>query len=462
MKRTLIHRVAIVIAIATIALSCKGPVEKVFDKEWENGEMSQQDKKTLEKYFNENGDTDPSEYWKLCFDEGGDTTNKKNPWAVAVTKPKDVRVKVYVDNSDSMKGYYQSPKSAPVIEVLSAIQTFFGERDRNIQGYYVDSKSKNNFTSYPLDELVSDLTMKKLRKYDDSYQLSDIIGKMISDIKSDSTARVVDFLITDGIPSGTNEEINSTKERDFNILSAAALQRRISDKFIGTKDIAVSVYQFKSGFKGLYWFYNNDHKDMSFDSRPFYVIALGERELVTELAEKEAAGLEYFKAEKKVHFGGVDVSKMSFAPTRVESYEFEDSEKINKTIEISLKGLPYFAKNEKFLKKNATLKIDGKEIDSEKWRVESDYIITYTLNIEEDMEYPIEIVVKNATPSWVEGCTCYDDKKLLKDRPLEFVNKTFNLKYLIEGLKNGVTGSKGLVTLYHGKFTLSTKDGEDD
>ena len=78
------------------------------------------------------------------------------------------------------------------------------------------------------------------------------------------------------------------------------------------------------------------------------------------------------------------------------------------------------------------------------------------------MEYPIEIVVKNATPSWVEDCTCYDDKKLLKDRPLEFVNKTFNLKYLIEGLKNGVTGSKGLVTLYHGKFTLSTKDSEDD
>lgn len=457
MKRKLIQNVAIVIAIAVTAISCKNPVKEVFDKEWENGKISQQDKRSLEKYFEKDGYSDPSEYWQRCIEEGVDTAGRENPWAVVVAKPKDVKVKVYVDNSSSMKGYFESPVPAPVIEVLSAIQMFYGERDRNIQGYYVDSK--HNFTNYPLDSLVSDLTHKKLRGYYDSYQLDGIIGKMIENIKSDSTARVVNFLITDGIPSGTNQEVNGT---DFNKISAAALQQRISSKFLGTKDIAVSVYRFKSGFKGEYWFYNNSKINKAFNSRPFYVIALGERELVTELAEKEAAGLDYFNAEYKVHFGGVDASKMSFTPARVESSEFEDDDKIKKTIEISLKGLPYFARNEKFLKKNAILKVDGKEIESEKWNVASDRIITYTMDIEEDMEYTIEIIVKNATPSWVEDFTCYDDIDLLNKRPLEFVNKTFNLKYLIEGLKNGVTGSKGLVTLYNGKFTLSTKDNEDD
>ena len=82
-------------------------------------------------------------------------------------------------------------------------------------------------------------------------------------------------------------------------------------------------------------------------------------------------------------------------------------------------------------------------------------MISFKLEVEQDERYKIEIRILNSTPSWVEECTCYDDKdKKMSD--LEFNSKTFNFKYLIEGLKEGVTGMKGAVVLYENTFEINT------
>lgn len=238
-------------------VGCNNPVEKVFDKDWTS--MSKEDKEALENYFKKQGYDNPQDYWNLCADEGADTAGRINPWYLSV-KAKPVKVKVYIDNSSSMEGYFNSLNSSPIIEVLSGIQQFFGKMDNNIQGYYVDKQK--NFANYSLDSLIADLTIKKLRNYQDSYQLDQLIGRMVNDFKKDNKTKLISFLITDGIPSGSNEEINHSINRSFNKQSASALQYRIASKFYGTNSIAVSVYLFMSGFNGRYWYYNNKNNSL--------------------------------------------------------------------------------------------------------------------------------------------------------------------------------------------------------
>ena len=442
--------VVIMCAVMLGVTSCKNPVKDVFAKNWVS--MDETDRKNLETYFNDQGYDETDVYWELCAEEGADTAGRINPWAAAPAVSKKVKVSVYVDNSSSMKGYYNSSKSAAVIEVLSGIQQYFSSEDDDIQGYYVDKG--HDYVGYALDSLVADLTMKKLRNYDDSYQLDKIIGRMIDDYKSNVNESVISFLITDGIPSGTNEEINSTRpERNFSIISAAALQQRIASKFVGVQGMAVSVYQFISGFDGKYWYYDNSNEPKHIENRPFYVVVLGDRRKVSELAKKEAEGLNLFKAKEKVHFGGVDASKIFMNHTEITSDDFDDDGEADMNIDIIVEGLPYFARDEKFLKKNATLKINGKNVDN--WNVQNGRMISFKLEVEQDERYKIEIRILNSTPSWVEERTCYDDKdKKMSD--LEFNSKTFNFKYLVEGLKEGVTGMKGAVVLYENTFEINT------
>lgn len=430
-------------------VGCNNSVEKVFEKDWTS--MSKEDKEALENYFKEQGYNNPQDYWDLCADAGADTTGKINPWVMSV-KATPVKVKVYIDNSSSMEGYFNSPNSSPIIEVLSGIQQFFGKMDNNIQGYYVDKQK--NFANYSLDSLTADLTIKKLRNYQDSYQVDQLIGRMVNDIKKDNENKIISFLITDGIPSGSNEEINHSINRSFNKQSASALQYRIASKFYGTSNIAVSVYQFMSGFNGRYWYYNNDKKSINLSNKPFYVIAIGDRQLVSELAEKEAEGLQMFKSNNKIHFGGVDETKIIFSHPDVSPSQFDGEDKIHIISNISLEGLPYFARNDKFLEKNCTLKINGQEWKYGKWKVPSGRSIDIPMDVEIESTYTIYIRITNTTPSWVDTYTCLDDKK----EGIDLSKKTFNLKYLVEGLKYGVTGSKGDVTLYEHEFEFNTNE----
>lgn len=444
------------LCVSILILSCffigcinSSPVKEIFDKEWVDGNISKEDKITLEKYFQSNGDSIFSEYWDLCFWEGADTTGKKNPWQENPVQAKEIEVSVYIDNSSSMEGYFKSSMSAPVIEVLSAIQQYYSRND--IRGYYVDKDRQSQFISIDLDSLISDLTMKKIKNFGDSYQLDGLIGKMVQDYnKKKSNKRVISFFITDGIPSGSNDEINGTRpQKNFNIVSASTLQSKIARKFINVKGLAASVYRFRSGFEGEYWYYNNAHKRKSIPDRPFYVLVLGDRDLVSEFAEKESQGLNFFESENKVHFGAIDKSLISFFHDSVDSDSFDESDTIQILAEIVIKGLPYFARTETFLKNNMDLKVNN---DSCNW-VLNNGIIRIPLTVEQYNSYIIDISIRNSTPSWVDEFTSFND---IEDGDNALHYKTFNLKYFIEGLKNGVTGSKGEIILYENTFTIDT------
>jgi hypothetical protein len=396
----------------------------------------------------------------LCAEDGGDTTDRVNPWA-GILKDKPVKISVYVDNSTSMKGYFLSNNLSPLVTVLSGIQQLYAGNE--ISGYYVE---KNSLKSYSFDKLSRDITQKKLSGYSDAFQLDGLIANIVSNYKANcNNDDIINFIITDGIPSGTNEEIRNSRNRMFNISSASLLQARIATAFNGAKGIAASVYQFKSGFDGGYWYYDNlSPKLEHWSNRPFYVIAIGSKDLVMSLAEKENDGLvENFKPANKVHFGAVDKDKIKLTgpfedgtvvdPTVFKEAQDEDGYNGTVTIhpQLQLTGLPYFARTEEFLKNNMTITLDGKVPN---WKLEGKNL-TITMRIEQFKTYKLKIKINdNTTSFWVDNATCLNDRKV-GDK--ELANKTFNLKFLVEGLKSGVSGS----VLFENEFEIST-DAEEN
>ena len=470
-----IASIVLLIAATFLLQGCKNPVEEVFSKDWTT--MSKEDKAKLEKYFKSEGYSDSSQYWELCYNEDVDTTGRVNPWKKGSVIEKNSVINLYIDNSSSMKGYFESKNLSPLITVLSGIQQYFS--GSNINGYYIE---KESIKEYPFDQLTTDLTSKKLSGYSDAIQYK----------KESQNSNVIDFIITDGIPSGSNDEVNPKKEngeviikdpnnRTFNIDYATTLQSRIANALSGIKDIAASVYQFQSGFNGDYWFFNNTKEYKNWDLRPFYVLVIGNKDMVMKLAESENKGLEFFNSINKVHFGSVDKEAIKLSGpftkgTIVDPEEFKEAEEeegykgyILIRPQLSLAGLPYFARSVSYIKKNAKITLDGKDFPfvdkdakQEGYKIERE-MLTFQLKVEQLKKYKLKVSLKNTTPSWVDESTCLNDKSA---SDLILKSRTFNLKYLVEGLKNGVTGSKGDVILYEKEFVIDTNaldsDSDDD
>lgn len=485
-KIKLITGSVLLIAMAFILQGCPNPpVQDVFSKKWKT--MSNEDKVKLEQYFKSEEYEDDSEYWDLCFELGGDTTGRINPWSIT-NPPKGVVINLYIDNSSSMKGYFESKNLSPLITVLSGIQQYFS--GSNINGNYIE---KETIKEYPFDQLTTDLSSKNLSGYSDAIQLDGLIKIIAVQYKNESQkSNVIDFIITDGIPSGSNDEVNPKKEngeviikdpnnRTFNIDYATTLQSRIANALSGIKDIAASVYQFQSGFNGDYWFFNNTKEHKNWDLRPFYVLVIGNKDLVMQFAESENKGLEFFNSNNKVHFGSVDKEAIKLSGpfmkgTVVDPEEFKEAEEeegYNGYIvirpQLSLAGLPYFARSASYIKKNAKITLDGKELPfvdkdakQQGYKIERE-MLTFQLKVEQLKKYKLKMSIKNTTPSWVDESTCLNDKTA---SDLELRSRTFNLKYLVEGLKNGITGSKGDVILYEKEFVIDTNaldsDSDDD
>lgn len=457
MKKLILGFMAVVfIVLLSGCDNLQKTVENVFERNWK--EMSANDKKLLEAAFEKNGNTNPEEYWDLCAEMDVDTVGRKNPWAkLPISRPTSINV--YIDNSSSMKGYFQSPNVAPLIEVLSGLTQYY---HNNITGYYVE---KDSLKEYNWNNLLSDLTAKKLSNYSDAFQLDGLIRQIMEDYtRKSSKFKVISFILTDGIPSGTNEEINQSEKKRFNITSASTLQARIATSVGLCEGIGASVYQFSSGFDGKYWQYNNNSVVKHWLKRPFYLIAIGDKELILELAEKEQSGLQFFKANNKVHFCAVNKSEIQLTSNVFEggstkisatAFEEEDKERLSIHVQLSLSGFPYFVRTQSFLENNARITLDGKPVTD--FKVEGK-MLTIPMTVERIREYKLNIKIRNTTPSWVEEATCLDDK--LED-DASLVNKTFNLKYLVEGLKNALTGSHGDVTLFEKTFVICT-DNENN
>lgn len=194
--------------------------------------------------------------------------------ALNVTEAPFRKFYIMLENSASMEGYSKSSHnrdfSTPVISLWNAV----GNDTQVETGYaHHDKNSKCEFEQVSADKFQADLTNGKT-KTSTSSPIDQIIGYAVNLTDDTSVAAI----ITDGIMSGTNDEIlSSLPNRMWTYNNMPVLEQRVREAMLMAcqKGLAFSVYQFETSFKGTYYNFKNLKQSMNEVERPFYIILLG-------------------------------------------------------------------------------------------------------------------------------------------------------------------------------------------
>lgn len=390
-------------------------------------------------------------------DENDTAAPKSNP------VKKDLVVNVFLDNTSSMEGYAKAKDASKFNEVFNGLYAYFSDTATAINGYYTIS-NKTSVKGKPISQtIIKPVDFETLRSqinaknvvFTDSYQLPDFFNAVVDKTVSDVSHDVISFFVTDGILSGTNEEIHH--DPLFNINSASTVQSRISDALKKLDDnYATAIFQFKANYKGEYYKYNNDHETVLTNvPRPFYVIAIGPQDKLNAFYKQVEKGQENFKPTEKVLFSrGLKDMKVNTLDAEYEKdtifIKMEDSRKSHQ-FNIEKSVLPSYADNN-----SLEILWNGQPVDVEfqNGKYKFDLILDNY-----DPGKSLTIRLKSNLPAWVTTCHSSNDNPISNKNTAE-LGKTFNLKYLVKGIKDGILHLTGSEYDMEWNYTICT-DRED-
>lgn len=365
------------------------------------------------------------------------------------------------DKSLSMRGYMETSDSrfygaiSSVINIASVDSChFYGEKEEK----GIDKESFNN------------LINKRGIKWSGESNIKSMIESMIQHI---NTGDDICLLVTDGILSGSNDDITHSPNRGYNITHRIDLTNSIKAMFEKQAgNMSALVIRYKAKFKtsakilnkdGWYYYcYNNDKKIIIDQDRPYYIIAIGKTDKVkffeSKLKESERPDqLVSTPSEQMVLIGDdfADYGCVKLSYKRgVERDKGNDIYKIKSeynnadsmvcfTTDISC--LPEYMRKEDYFEKNVELLVRFGLNNAEKQPMALDTKFRSMTVVEKNGNSTLQLYLsasqlqnseltfrlKYALPKWVENKSSDDDLKIDSD-PLE-MDRTFNLKYLIAG-----------------------------
>ncbi len=170
---------------------------------------------------------------------------------------------IFIDASISMKPYFTPKVTKDIVQMFQGLK---GEHNTSI--YFLGNTTKH--TGYVTDILnyASKQADKQTTTFDSFFRTE---GQL-----ADTSSNLV-FLVTDGIMS-----IGPTKNTEEALIQ---LGNRIKYALQGKKNLAAAIFRYKAPFKGTYT--NQLDKGMYIDTiRPFYVIALGQKQYMRWLKDQ--------------------------------------------------------------------------------------------------------------------------------------------------------------------------------
>lgn len=372
----------------------------------------------------------------------------KDQWLFPNVMPKDVKVKVFLDNTESMMGYMGTDDQS-FAHAVSFVENFCKNKNySNICGYYLDNKG---IKQVEWRQFRDDITNNHVRKPSDSYSLHEFLSTISVEIAQDEKYSTLAIFVTDGIPSGTNEQIRNSPNRRYNIENDVNLINDISNAVKSLKiDNAVSIYQCNGKFKGLYRFYNNDSETFN-EVRPFYIIVIGHKKLVEQYSKyvnnEVEAGHDVFRPKNQVHFINKTDSKAltlisdditSISGNNNEYYVNEtkvnDGEAKNLKINIPLNGLAdYIKQDTATVRKSVNVFVAQKLQEYKFTKLNDKWAIELVIPKMDYSELSVVIQVTDVLPNWVEHFNEPNDK--MKHQG------TFGLRLLVQGLREGFFGN---------------------
>ena len=263
----------------------------------------------------------------------------------------------------------------------------------------------------------------------------------------------ISFLLTDGILSGSNEQIRNSNERKFNIEKREWMAGEIRNIFEGKDTLSAILIRYIAGFNGTYSCYNNDSKLLNKYERPYYIVVVGKWKYVKYIEEHLRSGkskpYDFYamfgdeQTYKGVRFSYRDgVRKMDADGSLVIKGDVRRDGDVVLSADITV--LPDYMRTAEYWKKHLRLYVQEenhpeKELMPDVFSVSIDTVssskIVCCLSVRASSLLGRALVVKVGyeSPSWIEECTDYDDLDI-RSNPRK-MNMTFNLKYLAEGFK---------------------------
>ncbi len=382
---------------------------------------------------------------------------------------------VMLENSSSMAGYSKAGNSqftAPILALFNAV-----DNDVEIATAYVGgSRGVLEVKSVLRSDFESALTNGKVASSDGS-PLNQIIDMIVDSVKSNS----VYCLITDGIVSGTNNEINSSENKEFTKRNLPLMEQRVRMAFgkAEQKNIDLLLYRLTSTFSGIYYDYKNGHHDINGVERPYFIMFFGDRQNLVKIHEalSKESGFVYsnlFASYQVEDYNTVTRGLMiPMAGLVVNTGECiinfgkkVPDTPVNFKVRVRLDGVPEYYKSEQAILGALEFYYDnnGNKVNK------NEYVQSVTAVPDALDEYDILFQIDNAfierlpaggLTMWVKMNGSVDGwyKELSSDYDLQYKllpdNKTFGFSYFMEGVKNGYGYNKGVKDVVNVKIQLT-------
>ncbi len=453
------------IIFATTALlmctSCGDSIQDKIEKSIKDERLSIKDYNRLAvEYEKEKGDT--TDFYKTVL--GVFEYNGFSPAGIRFdaepAKVLPTKVTVYLDNTSSMMGYI-NPKSKDAITTdftdvfTRGIGNYYA--NDNIDAVYVNKPVKGKGASLArmsFDEMSSQLTSKQI-VMGDAFTMDALLDSVITTAATDTLHNNIAFIVTDGIPSGTNQEI--ARDRKFNINNKGELNRRIA-KAVGKAHVegyGAAIYQFNAIYDGDYYKYNNFIDPIKVDNRPFYLVAIGDRSLIEDFINDGIKNFKPVDNHSMVMLSSVG-SLIPTLPLQDTDYETEDGEngivikirpdegnvkdikgvrKANLHMSFPLDRFPEYMRELDALKTGLKITVDGEVLPIATYEVKGKSL-SVPFKVESGSEPSVEITLTDAMPGWVVDITSDDDSAIKNDSLQQ--RQTFLFNEFVGGIKSGI------------------------
>ena len=378
-------------------------------------------------------------------DSNDSTTTNSITHDVTIKKPESATL--LFDASGSMAGYLNGGDPR-FVGVISAFENL----PDNIKIRLFGEKEESPMEKAAFENKLNNRNIKWSHE-------SNLIAMVDSMVRHIDGGDDVCFLVTDGILSGSNSEINSSPEKKYNITQREKLTNDLSAKLKEKKGtLSALIVRYTSLFNGRYSCYDNTPINLVKKNRPFYVIALGQWEYLKYIEEAletkkktentttpyddmvmigDACSYKNFKLSPRDGLRSAEKGKWKITA------KSSKAEKGKVVFSANLDILPEYMQTEDYMKDNLELYVQkGKKspvaVDVEQLSVRdeggSKMLI---ISIEEPSLRHYDCLIfkmKYAFPKWIDELSDDNDKDILSN-PSK-LDKTFNLRYFVAGFKS--------------------------
>lgn len=443
------------------ALTFANNDKRIDEKEYQTllDQISGSDEKGFQQFKNDKGEIDNAKvvsYLLKYFKAKNVGLTANDIWQPETLATQGTfNINVYLENSASMDGYVKG-----VTEFETAIYNLLG--DFKISGLcdslnlnYINKTipyQKQNALPADIQDFIEKLEPSVFKQRGGDRSVSDLKNILSTVLKTvnDKNAAVLisDFVFSPGKNANAQDYLNN---------QGVGIKIDFAEK-LKEFDLSAVVIQLQSNFDGLY--YDKTDKPLPFKGkRPYYVWIFGSTQQISSILNKKVLDnikggysnrlvLQSIKGISEPNHKILYSPKIgSFSAKQLNNKIISDASAstnnqnkglfgFNVAVDFSsnLQDANYFLDTNNYILSNTKYQLKIETITDKNDASLSGFTHLLKLQTSELREEVLKIDIVGKTPSWVFNSTSIDDSNILNDSSEQ--QKTFGLKYLIEGVSD--------------------------